>query len=166
MTGKVPPKSLPASGFSRLRNRLFHLWFVLRRPMTLGVRAVVCDEETGTVLLVRQTYVPGWHLPGGGVEPGETMEAALIRELAEEANIELLEPAQLVSLHWNSAMSRRDHIALFQVRAFRQSAIKKPDMEIAEARFFALDALPAGLSAGTARRMDEVFSQLPANGHW
>ena len=77
---------------ARVFVRLAHFSFLLMRPMTLGVRAVVIDAE-GRALLVKHTYVAGWHLPGGGVEVGETCEAALTRELAEEANVVLEGPA-------------------------------------------------------------------------
>ena len=43
--------------------------------MTLGVRGLVIDKGQ-RVFLVTHTYVPGWQLPGGGVEPGETMAEA------------------------------------------------------------------------------------------
>jgi hypothetical protein len=48
-----------------LRSRLFHAWFLMTRPMTLGVRALAFDADR-RVLLVKHTYVAGWHLPGGG----------------------------------------------------------------------------------------------------
>ena len=40
--------------------------------MTFGVRGVIHDAGNNAVFLVRHTYVPGWHFPGGGVEAGET----------------------------------------------------------------------------------------------
>lgn len=150
----------------RLRARVFHFWFLLRRPMTLGARAVVHDVQTGTVLLVRHTYVHGWQLPGGGVEPGETLAAALERELMEEGNIELTGPPELVSVHFNRSASRRDHVALYRVTHFRQTGPRPPDREIAEAAFFALEALPAETTADTRRRLAEVFDGTAASPEW
>lgn len=126
--------------------------------MTLGVRGVVLDEEARSVFLIRHTYVPGWHLPGGGVETGETIQQALVKELREEGNIELTGPAELFAFYKNLYASRRDHVALFVCRAHRQTAPRAPDVEIAEARFFSLDALPQELTGATRRRIGEVLN--------
>ena len=154
------------TGWPGLRGRLFHLYFLLRRPMTFGVRGVVHDEARGAVFLIRHTYVPGWQLPGGGVETGETALEALERELAEEGNIELTGAPRLVSMHFNRRASRRDHVALYLVTAYAQRAPKLPDREIAEAGFFPLDALPADTTPATLRRLDELFSGAPASPYW
>ena len=154
------------AGKTRWRIRLFHLFFLLARPMTLGVRAIVHDGARGSVFLVRHTYVPGWQLPGGGVEPGESADQALARELAEEGNIRLTGPARLVSFHFNRLASRRDHVALYLVEAFRQTAPKQPDREIAEAGFFLLDALPEGTTRATRERLAEVFGGRPPSPEW
>ena len=70
------------------RRWLFQRWFRLRRSLTLGVRALVLDDE-GRVLLVRHTYKPDWMLPGGGVEKGETALQALRHELRDEVSIHI-----------------------------------------------------------------------------
>ena len=121
--------------------RCLHLYWRLSRGLTLGVRGLVIDEA-GRIFLVKHTYVRGWHLPGGGVEPGETLFDALARELKEEGNIELTEPPALHALYFNSRVSQRDHVALFVVSAFRQPAPPAPDHEIMAHGFFAPDALP------------------------
>lgn len=142
----------------KIKQWLFHTYFLLRRPMTLGVRAIVLDEAKSQVFLVRHTYVKGWHLPGGGVERGETFKQALTKELREEGNIVLTAEPQLFGLYNNAHVSRRDHVAVYVCCAFEQVKPHQPDREIAEARFFALDALPDGVTAATTRRINEVLN--------
>jgi len=151
---------------TRIRNRLFHTWFLLQRPMTLGVRGIVHDEAAGTVLLVRHTYVPGWQFPGGGVEKGETAQQALAREIEEEGNVALEGPATLLSIHHNCQASPRDHVAVYLLRSFSVMGPKRPDREIAEAGFFPLDALPEETTAATRRRLAELFDGKPAAAEW
>lgn len=150
----------------RVRNRLFHILFVLRRPMTLGARGVVYDRATNAIFLIRHTYVPGWQLPGGGVERGESVVEALTRELREEANVELTATPALKSIHFNRQASPRDHVALFLVTEFRQTGPKTRDLEIAEAGFFPLDALPDQTTPATLRRIAELFGGEKVSPHW
>jgi 8-oxo-dGTP pyrophosphatase MutT (NUDIX family) len=138
-----------------LLRRIFHLYWRLARGMTLGVRGVVLDAE-GKVFLIHHTYVTGWHLPGGGVEAGETFLEALKRELMEEGMIELLAEPALHGLFFNSHVSRRDHVAVHVVREFRQNRLPQPNHEISACGFFAVDALPADTTEGTRRRIAEV----------
>jgi 8-oxo-dGTP pyrophosphatase MutT (NUDIX family) len=138
-----------------LLRRIFHLYWRLARGMTLGVRGVVLDAE-GKVFLIHHTYVTGWHLPGGGVEAGETFLEALKRELMEEGMIELLAEPALHGLFFNSHVSRRDHVAVYVVREFRQNRLPQPNHEISACGFFAVDALPVDTTEGTRRRIAEV----------
>src|SRR6266849_7398291 len=89
--------------------RVLHFYWRFARAMTLGVRALVIDGK-GRIFLVKHSYVSGWHLPGGGVEAGETIAQALARELREEGNIELDAPSRLHGIYFNDRESRRDHV--------------------------------------------------------
>jgi 8-oxo-dGTP pyrophosphatase MutT (NUDIX family) len=144
--------------------RFLHLYWRFSRGLTVGVRAIVVDGQ-GRVVLIRHSYVAGWHFPGGGVEPGETLMAALTRELAEEGNITLAEAPELHGVFFNSRVSRRDHVAVFVVRRFYQEA-PQPNHEIIEHRFFAPDELPEDTTPGTRRRIAEVFRGAPIAERW
>lgn len=137
----------------------------LRRPLTMGVRALVLDRE-GRVCLVRHSYVAGWHLPGGGVEPGETLNESLARELWEETGLTLRETPPVFAVYLNAAMARRDHVALYVVRETEPSGHVPSAVEILEQGFFPLDALPAETTAATRRRIDEVARGLPPDPYW
>jgi 8-oxo-dGTP pyrophosphatase MutT (NUDIX family) len=142
--------------FEPLLRLIFHLYWRFARGMTLGVRAVVLDGDN-RVFLVKHSYVTGWHLPGGGVEVGETFRDALRRELAEEAGIELLAEPALHGLFFNSHVSRRDHVAVYLIRHFRQDRLPEPNHEIVACGFFEARALPADTTEGTRLRISEVL---------
>jgi 8-oxo-dGTP pyrophosphatase MutT (NUDIX family) len=145
--------------------RLLHFYWRFARAMTLGARALVLDERR-RIFLVKHSYIVGWHLPGGGVEAGETLIQALARELREEGNIELTGPPHLQGMFFNKRSSRRDHVALFVVRDFRQSAVPKPTREIVAHGYFGLDELPNDTSAATRARIAEVLGGAPVSDWW
>ena len=151
--------------FEPLLRRIFHAYFLVVRGMTLGVRAVVLDAEN-RVFLVRHSYVSGWYLPGGGVDHGETMEQAMRRELKEEGDIDLTSDAVLHGIFLNSHVSRRDHVAVYVVRQFRQERLPEPNREIVECRFFPITALPEGTTPGTRLRIAEVLDGRPLIATW
>jgi ADP-ribose pyrophosphatase YjhB (NUDIX family) len=148
-----------------LKLRLMRLSFLILRPLTLGVRAVVIDRDEN-VLLVRHGYVSGWHFPGGGVEVGETCVEALTRELEEEASVGLDGPPLLHGLFFNAQSSRRDHVAVYVVRGFSILGKRAPDWEIVEATFFSRWALPHGTTQGTRARLAEIFESAPISDRW
>jgi len=142
--------------FEPLLRRVFHLYWWIARGMTLGVRAVILDDSN-KVFLVKHSYVSGWHLPGGGVETGESFGGALRRELLEEGRIEVTGEPALHGLFFNSHVSRRDHVAVYIVRQFRQDRLPEPNHEIVACGFFAANALPAETTRGTRLRISEVL---------
>jgi ADP-ribose pyrophosphatase YjhB (NUDIX family) len=117
--------------------RVLHFRWRFSRGLTVGVRGLVFDAQ-GRVFLVKHSYVAGWHLPGGGVEHGESLATALGRELREEGNIELLGPAELYGIYWNRRTAWRDHV----------------------------DALPEGTTVSTRARIAEVLGGRDAPEIW
>jgi len=145
--------------------RVLHTYWRFARGLTLGVRAIVIDPQ-GRIFLVKHSYVAGWHLPGGGVEPGETVGEALDRELMEEGGIAPLEPPVLHGVFFNSRVSRRDHVVVFVVRAFRQEGKPRHPAEIVDYGFFARDALPPDTTRGTRARLAELFDGAALSPRW
>ena len=160
-----PNSDLPTGLTVRMLRRTLHTYWRWARGLTLGVRGAVLTPENH-VFLVRHTYVPGWHMPGGGVEAGETALAALGRELAEEARIAVTGPTPLHGIFFNDKVSRRDHVLVYVVRDFRVDEAKRPDREIAEAGFFPAERLPEGVSPATRRRLAEIVCGAPVTEIW
>lgn len=136
----------------------------LYRQVTLGTRCAVIID--GRVLLVRHAYVGGWHFPGGGVEPGESAEQAARREVLEETGFEIDGSLRLLGLYYSTHYTNRDHVALYRADAACAVRPFEPNREIAEIGWFALEALPADLSAITRRRMDEILGTRQPDGIW
>ena len=120
--------------------------------VTLGVQGVVIDES-GCVLLVRHGYREGWHFPGGGVEHNEAIEAALARELLEEAGVVLDGPPRLFGIYSHFDVFPGDHIVLFVTDRWSRLSVPAPNREIAEQDFFPPHRLPEGVTPGTRRRL-------------
>ena len=141
----------------------FRIYCFIFRPKTLGVRVMLI--QNGGVLLVRQTYLPGWYLPGGGVDRGETLDEAARREAREEVGAEL-GALQLVGAYTSFGGFKSDHNVLFLCTDFTISG--QPDREIAEVRFFSLDALPENIWLGHRLRLEEYHAGMtsPQYGEW
>lgn len=149
----------------RLLTRLLHQYFAWSRAMTLGVRAACFDAE-GRIFLVRHSYVAGWHMPGGGVERGETAFMAMEKEIREEGNLRLGAAPELFAVYFNTRGSKRDHVLLYICRGVTQTAPRAPDREIIESGFFALDALPETTTPATRRRLSELGGQRAPEAYW
>ena len=140
----------------RLRWRLFH-------PVTVGARVILLRESE--VLLIRHTYRDGWYLPGGGVDKGETLEAAARREAEEEA-MAAVEGVELLGMYSNFREGKSDHVAVFIAREFELREFV-PNNEIAAREWFPLEALPDGISPATASRLEELAAGGPLRaGAW
>lgn len=152
----------------RLIGKAARFYWRLRRPRTLGVRAVVVDRHD-RIALVRHTYADSWYLPGGGVKKGESFEAALRRELAEEVALSDARIERILGVYHSRREAKDDHVVVFVVRVGSDPAarLQKADpMEIEEAGWFSLDAMPEGVSAATGRRIAEYRAGAVGWGQW
>lgn len=152
------------SAFSqRVRLALVLLLKALRTPVAFGASAIVEDAQ-GRVLLVRHSYIAGWHLPGGGVDGGEAPADAVIRELQEEVGLMRSSPPELVGLFTRKVGWATNVVALYRVR----DAVLdfKPNLEIREMMFADPKAPPPGATAGTLRRLAEIVSGAKPAPYW
>jgi ADP-ribose pyrophosphatase YjhB (NUDIX family) len=150
---------------TRLVHQLITFGALFQRPMTLGVRGLIIDKDE-RILLVKHTYVTGFYLPGGGVEPGETIVQALERELREECAISLKSPPLLHNIYLNKRSSSRDHVALFLIRDFSDEGPRLPDKEIAEVKYFSVNELPNEATPATRARINEIINNTPTSSYW
>lgn len=151
--------------FEPALQQVFHLYWRFARGMTLGVRGVVLGAD-GRIFLVKHSYVSGWHLPGGGVDVGESFGEALARELMEEGRIALHGAPLLHGVFLNSHVSRRDHVAVYVIRQFHQDRAPEPNREIVATGFFDPADLPPDTTRGTRLRIAEVLQGRPIIATW
>lgn len=124
----------------------------LATPVVFGVCGVV-DDAQGRILLVRHSYRPGWHLPGGGVDAGEPPAQAIVRELQEEIGYRHGDPPELTGLFTRRRGWLTHLVALYRVR--NAEIAFQPNLEIREIVYADPAAPPPGTSPATLRRLAE-----------
>lgn len=170
---RVPPRSVDyGQGHKRvgIHHRMIggaaRLVWRIGKPRTIGVRALLLDRDE-RVALVRHTYVDQWYLPGGGVKKGESISAALVRELAEEVAIADSVIERVLGVYHSRRESKDDHIVIFVVRTAASGALARADLrEIEQAGWFPLDDLPEATSPATRRRIAEYRQGATGTGAW
>jgi 8-oxo-dGTP pyrophosphatase MutT (NUDIX family) len=127
-------------------------YWQLRRPTLVGVWALV--RRGDEVLLIRHRGVrAGWMLPGGGAERHERLPDAACREVLEEAGV----PARaehLLGIYESFRGGITNYIAVFVCSAEADARPPK-SLEIDEARYFPIGALPEDIDPGSRRRIAE-----------
>lgn len=156
---------LPLPTPSRLITKALQRYWRMTRAVTLGAQVMAIDQDR-RVLLVRHGYRPGWHFPGGGVDRGESLVDAAVRELREETGVLAVEPPELFGIYTNFAAFPGDHVAVFHLARFERGPVPRPSAEIAEQGYFPIDALPAGTAPGTCARLAEWDGRRLRSAAW
>lgn len=131
-------------------------WFV-RRPRTFGAHALALTPERKLVL-VKLRYAPGWRVPGGRRNPGESAEKAGLRELREEIGLASHGRVRLACEVEQAVHFKRDLSALLIV----EDVVYRPrwNLEVEQVAEFAIDDLPRDTIPSTLRWIDLLRSHL------
>ncbi len=132
-------------------------------PVAFGACAVLEDAQ-GRVLLVRHSYRPGWHLPGGGVAAGEPPAEAIVRELEEEIGFRHGATPELVGLFTRKVGWVTNLVALYRIRDAEIAF--QPNAEIRKILYTDPAAPPPGTTHATRRRLAEMLGQAAPSPYW
>lgn len=149
-----PLRELALTSLYNLLIRLRLLWSFVFRPRAIGVRVIVQRGDEFLLVRHRGGKQP-WGLPGGAIDRGEAPAEAARREALEESGC----PVTVTGLHGvfhYLAHGLSDYVIVFTAVANGPPAPPHGDLEICDAQFFHPDRLPAGVDAGSARRIGEV----------
>jgi 8-oxo-dGTP diphosphatase len=121
----------------------------------VSVSALIFNGEH--VLLAHRRAIDWWNLPGGAVDPGETVDEALHREVREETGLEI-EVGQLVGVY--SKPLKQEVVLSFRCRALGGHLNAIEDEDIDENRYFPANELPVRtLPKHRERVMDALLNQ-------
>lgn len=136
--------------------RMMRVYWAVRRPDTHG--ALVAIWHGRRVLLVKNSYVPYFSLPGGYVKAGESGKQAALRELEEEIGLTGITEAQLqpavdIVHQWEG---KTDHVEIFRLDVDTAPHVEVDNREVIAAGFFTPEeALKKWLFPPIARHVRE-----------
>ena len=133
-----------------------------------GVAAVIFDD--GRVLLQRRDDTGRWGLPGGAVEPGESVRSAVIREVLEETGLEV-EPIRLIGVYsdpaYHQVMTYPDGNVIHYISTVLECVVRGGTLacgvESLALDWFSPDALPDDMMLiSTVRIRDAIANRVEA----
>lgn len=136
-------KQLASAIWRRLPKRARRFGVLMTQSrFTVTVGAVILDSQN-RVLLLHHRFRPGsgWGIPGGFINPMEQAEDAIRRELREEIGLEV----EQLEIAFISTLQQYNQVEII-FRAFACNEATPENLEITEARWFALNALPQELT--------------------
>ena len=115
------------------------------------------------ILLVKRRTLPFkgyWALPGGRVDPGETVEQTVVREVKEETGLDVAIVRKIGEYHEQGVQDREDYDyypACFLVKRL-SGDIKKQESEIEEIKLFSLGQVPVSLAFEHAQMIKDYVT--------
>lgn len=132
--------------------------FIPSRPLVTQASGV-CYKEYGWVVLVTKDGI-SWQLAGGHPEPGESIEQAFVREVAEETGAEVLEMRYLGAQEVNHPDNPDGMKVYYQARFWAKVRLGEfiPQFEVIERRCFAPKEVKAVLAWQTVNVLDQLLA--------
>ncbi|SRR6266568_3605821 len=124
------------------------------RGFRIGVYALVFDGEH--VLLAHRRDIDWWNLPGGGMEVGETVDEAMIREVREETGLEV-KVERLVGVY--SKPQKQEVVLTFRCAVIGGTLCETEESR--ECRYFLPSALPANTLPKHRQRIEDALLNRP-----
>lgn len=128
-----------------------------RAAMAAG--ALFIDDDR-RVMLVKPTYKPGWEIPGGYAEPGESPRQACVREVDEELGIRP-PVGDLLVVDWAPHPGQGDKLLFIfdggHLDKTQLAAIRLQESELAEHRFAALNSIAELTIPRLTRRLTQAL---------
>lgn len=121
--------------------------------VNLAVNVAVIHE--GKILLTKREDFETWILPSGGVEEGESLAQAAIRETKEETGLDV-ELTSLVGIYSRLGGWSSGYMILFAAKPVGGET-KCQEGETIAVEWFAFDEIPSPLSMGHARRIKDAI---------
>ena len=121
--------------------------------------------EAGKVLLTQREDFEYWVLPGGGIEPGESLAQAALRETFEETGLQVA-LTRLVGIYYRPApVPWGGHVAVFAARPVGGSLKAQPE-EVADLGYFDPAELPSEHMPWMPRRIQDAVSGAGGSAVW
>jgi ADP-ribose pyrophosphatase YjhB (NUDIX family) len=116
---------------------------------------VIIELESGIVLIKRRNPPPGWAIPGGFVDYGESVETAAVREAREETGLDV-RLVRLLGVYSDPQRDPRSH-TISTVFIAEASGLPVADDDAADADIFTEDTLPEEIAFDHRKILEDYF---------
>ena len=130
---------------------------------TLGVAVAILDDNR--ILLIKREDFEVWALPGGGVDAGESLAQAAVREAREETGLEVSLTC-LVGVYSRPDWDHGEHVVLFAAAPIGGCLLQDTDGEALDARYFARQDLPEALVPWHRQRICDALDGVGGGVAW